>query len=283
MAILYIDSGSLGNTTISGSITITSTTIVTGSFNAASLTGSLFGTASWATTAVTASYITSSNVFGPNSGNTILTSSYTVTSSYSPVVDFTTTPRRTSLNIYASLGSVVKAETYDSSIANITLPSAMVNNTAHFIPLYLDTTSTITGVKWFQSIAGNYNNQQYNGVAIYSAPSAGNITLISSSTDNGNIWKATSNTWTSQSFSSAATLSAGTYFIATFYNASSITSNPSILGISSLAVVQLAPFDFTNSNKISSTITGATANSPQTSYAMSTLSNNALQRYFTLF
>jgi hypothetical protein len=44
---------------------------------------SFFGTASWASQVLTASYVTSSNVFGPYAANSILSSSYSVTSSYS--------------------------------------------------------------------------------------------------------------------------------------------------------------------------------------------------------
>jgi hypothetical protein len=59
---------------------------VTGSFRVSgSITGSLLGTASFATlaqTANTASFITSSNVFGPNGANTILSSSFALTASF---------------------------------------------------------------------------------------------------------------------------------------------------------------------------------------------------------
>jgi hypothetical protein len=54
--------------------------IYTGSINPGV---SFFGTASWASQVLTASYVTSSNVFGPYAANSILSSSYSVTSSYS--------------------------------------------------------------------------------------------------------------------------------------------------------------------------------------------------------
>ena len=60
--------------------------LVTGSLRVSgSITGSLLGTASFATlaqTANTASFITSSNVFGPNGANTILSASYALTASF---------------------------------------------------------------------------------------------------------------------------------------------------------------------------------------------------------
>ena len=49
---------------------------ITGSF-----TGNLTGTASWASNAVTASYITGSGVYGPYGSNSVISASYAVTSS----------------------------------------------------------------------------------------------------------------------------------------------------------------------------------------------------------
>lgn len=69
-----------GSAVISGSLT------VTGSFSVSSgLTGSLFGTASWARNSLTASFVTASNVWGPFGSNSVISSSYAVTSSYALV------------------------------------------------------------------------------------------------------------------------------------------------------------------------------------------------------
>lgn len=69
-----------GNAVITGSLLVSGSGItVTGSLNASSITGSLFGTASWAQNVVTASYVTGS-VF--TSTNPALTASFAVTASY---------------------------------------------------------------------------------------------------------------------------------------------------------------------------------------------------------
>jgi len=47
-----------------GSVSITSSLLVTGQVNASGITGSLFGTASWAQNAITASYVAAANVAG---------------------------------------------------------------------------------------------------------------------------------------------------------------------------------------------------------------------------
>lgn len=64
-------------------VSINSNSEITGSLIVtAGITGSLFGTSSWATNAVTASYITSSNVQGPFGADSILSASYALTASF---------------------------------------------------------------------------------------------------------------------------------------------------------------------------------------------------------
>jgi hypothetical protein len=80
----------VNNQTISGSLIVTGSTSLTGSLNilgavsassftgsyTGSLTGALTGTASWANNAVTSSFVTASNVWGPHGSNSILSASY---------------------------------------------------------------------------------------------------------------------------------------------------------------------------------------------------------------
>jgi hypothetical protein len=53
----------------------------TGSFSG-SFTGTLIGTSSWTTNALTSSFVTASNVFGPFGSNSVISSSYAITASY---------------------------------------------------------------------------------------------------------------------------------------------------------------------------------------------------------
>ena len=82
-----------GNQVVTGSLTLSSSaeielTVIGNQINTGSITatqgftGSLFGTASWAQNAITASYVTSSGVYGPNGSNSILSSSFALTASY---------------------------------------------------------------------------------------------------------------------------------------------------------------------------------------------------------
>ena len=74
-----------------GSVRITGSLNITGPTTINNLTGSLFGTASWAQNAQTASFITASNVFGPFGSNSILSSSFAVSSSLAQSSSFATT------------------------------------------------------------------------------------------------------------------------------------------------------------------------------------------------
>jgi cytoskeletal protein CcmA (bactofilin family) len=71
-----------GSVNVTGSISLTGSLNILGSISASAFSGSHFGTSSWALNALTASYVTSSNVYGPNGSNSILSSSYSLTASY---------------------------------------------------------------------------------------------------------------------------------------------------------------------------------------------------------
>lgn len=82
--------GTLGIQSINGTGSIVATTNATGLVHSGSFSGSfqgshigpLTGTASWATNAISASWVSSSAVYGPNGLNSILSSSYALSASY---------------------------------------------------------------------------------------------------------------------------------------------------------------------------------------------------------
>jgi hypothetical protein len=76
---LLVRSGSvwINSTQLTGSYGLTGSLVVTQNISASSFTGSLFGTASWASNALTASYVTASKVIG-----IVTSASYAITSSY---------------------------------------------------------------------------------------------------------------------------------------------------------------------------------------------------------
>jgi hypothetical protein len=152
-------------------------------------------------------------------------------------------------DVYALLGSVIKAEPVMGGLNILNATIAQVSTQFAITAVYLPKAATITGVKWYQSVAGNYTANNYNGVGLYTY-SGGTLTLVASSTDDGNIWKATSNTWSSKAFSATYAAAAGLYFIGEVYNSSAQTTAPSFGGTVQAVNAGVVVADFTNSAKL---------------------------------
>ncbi len=121
------------------------------------------------------------------------------------------------MTVYAALGGTIKAEPVWATLGNVTLTLTMASGTGRFVAVYLPVAATLTGVKWFQSVQGVYTSNNYNGVGLYTY-SEGTLTLVASSTNDGNIWKGTGNTFTSKAFSSTYAAAAGVYFVCALYS-----------------------------------------------------------------
>jgi hypothetical protein len=181
-----------------------------------------------------------------------------------------------SLVAYQAMGSSIKGY-------NLCVPNIFQINTSYITissglfllyPIYIPKTTTITGVRWFQTVQGGYTASNYNGVALYSV-SGGTLTRVDSSANDGNIWKATANTWVSKAFSNTYSAAAGIYYIGMAFSASVITNTPGF-GASGTSINAITKsFDFTNSLKLTffqSAVT--TLPSTITASATSASSNN---------
>jgi len=123
--------------------------------------------------------------------------------------------------------------------------------------VWLPVAQTITGVKWKQVTQGNYTADNYNGVGLYTY-SGGTLTLVASSTDDGNIWKAASGTISSKAFTTPYVATAGLYFVAHLYCSSAQVTAPVTAMILSTTGVNTIT-DFTNSAKLNGFLPGQTA------------------------
>jgi hypothetical protein len=135
---------------------------------------------------------------------------------------------------------------------------ALASTNIYFISYYLPTAQTITGVKFFQQLQGNYTASNYNGVGLYSF-SAGNLTLVASTTNDGNFWKGSAVTWQTKPFSSTYSAAAGIYFIAVLYNSSAVVQGPSVGATSGYSTPNASIYDFTNSAKTQALLAGQTS------------------------
>lgn len=185
----------------------------------------------------------------------------------------------TSLKGYKLLGSTIKAEPLGLSAANIVNVTALVDNSLNLIAVYLPLAATITGVQWFQGTTGNYTADNYNGVGLYTY-NAGTLTLVASSTDDGNIWKGSSNGWKSKAFTTPYDALPGIYFIAALYNTSAQTTAPSVGQNSSSSNANTMLIDFTNGAKTHGTINANILPSPQVMFGVAA---NLIRYYFALY
>jgi hypothetical protein len=120
-----------------------------------------------------------------------------------------------------------------------------------FHTFYLDRADTLKGVRWFQRTQGVYTGDNYNGFGLYTMI-GGTLTLVDSTTNDANIWKATTNTWTSKDFVTPYAASEGFYVIAYLYNVSGTASTaPSLGGSTAVLNGAVQSFDFGNGYSMS--------------------------------
>jgi hypothetical protein len=183
------------------------------------------------------------------------------------------------VSLFQALGSTIKAEPY-YSVDTINTTMNLNWQDLRFVPVYLSSAQTITGVIWYQHVQGVYTADNYNGVGLYSI-SGGTLTLRASSTNDGDIWKATSATWASKAFSSTYAAAAGVYYIAFNYNRSAQTTGPSIGAMGSFIANGFNGMNFTNSAKLQAVIWSQTS-LPGT-VATSSFLNVTSQPYVALY
>jgi hypothetical protein len=169
-----------------------------------------------------------------------------------------TIPEGQVTNAFKALGSQAIGFNVASFDFNMPANQPLGSQNMLFSAYYIPVGQTITGVKFYQRIQGNYTANNYNGIGLYSY-SGGTITLVASSTNDGNIWKGTAQTWQTKAFSSTYNAAAGIYFIAALYNSSAVVVNPSVGGITYTVDGGVPVYDFTNSAKVAGTLTAQTA------------------------
>lgn len=195
--------------------------------------------------------------------------------------DWTTFNNGIVLTAYGLLGSSYKSASLSVfNPAMISTSGALSDGSVRFCAVYIPVAATISGVRWFHGTQGNYTADNYNGVGLYTY-SGGTVTLVASSVNDGNIWKPTTNTWSSKAFSATYNAAAGVYFIAALYNSSAEVAAPTIGSSANMANVAITTQDFTNSAKLVSAV-GGQASLPATQ-AMSGTTNVNINYGFWLY
>lgn len=276
-------SGTLTNATglpIAGLVSSTSTALGVGSIELGAASDTTISRASAGKIAVEGATLLDTT----NISDTAFASSWdgvtTISPSKNSVYDqFILSTPDTSLKAYKLLGSSILAMPPGLNVLSNTTTSNLTSATALFIAVYLPNDATITGVKWFQNTQGAYTADQNNYVALYSY-SAGTLTQVAISVNDGNIWKATTSTWSSKAFSSTYAASAGIYFIGVLYHSSAQTTAPAI-GTAAGNFGTVPAVDFTNSATLYSSLAAQTT--LPTPQLMSGLTTGNVPRLFYLY
>jgi len=158
---------------------------------------------------------------------------------------------------FKALGSSITGYLLDNAQYRITSALNLVDQQIFFTAYYMPVAKNITGVGWWQAGQGVYTANNYNGVALYSY-SAGTLTLVASSNNDGDIWKAGTQTWNKKAFSATYSAAAGIYYIAAIYCRSAQTTVPSIGSFGNISS-NANSYDFTNNARITAAISTQTS------------------------
>ena len=179
------------------------------------------------------------------------------TNGYLSSTDWTTFSNNIVLATYQALGSTFKSSSpVVPTITMMTGGGLLADGSVRFIATYVPITATITGVKFFQVAQGDYTADNYNGIGLYSYNGVnGTLTLVASTTNDGNIWKGANSNWQTKAFTTPYSATSGLYFVGLLVNWSVFNATPSI-GSSVSSTAGLGASDFTNSAKLVSFVNG---------------------------
>jgi hypothetical protein len=130
------------------------------------------------------------------------------------------------------------------------LHGALSGTRAIFTHYYIPQKDTITGVKYSLYTAGDYNQKDFNGIALYSE-SGGNLTQVAISANDSVFLCITANTLGTIDFTSPAVVDPGSYYVVLLYNYNSYVAHPDIYLCGSNLNTALINNQFPNSNRLS--------------------------------
>lgn len=160
--------------------------------------------------------------------------------------DLTAAMKADNLRISQALGSAILAQAFENH--RVTTQNNLSDSSCYYIPVWLGTAATLTGVKWWQQTKGSYTGDNNNRVGLYTY-SAGTLTLVASCANDATLWQtATSATMGSKAFSGTYAASAGLFYVCMIYNNSAQVTAPQI-GTCATTLTGIPVFDYTNSAK----------------------------------
>lgn len=184
--------------------------------------------------------------------------------------------------LFALFGSTMKAETLCTNVFQAVSSFTLVDQVIRFTPVIVKVAADITNVRWGQVAAGSYTGNNENRVGIYSIDaSTGLLTLIASTANDTELWKATTGTVGSKALSSTWSAAAGIYFVGSLYCRSAVVTAPTISAGSNVAIPAFVETGFTGSNKLAMFLAAQT--SLPLSVNMSALTRSGNPVYFQFY
>jgi hypothetical protein len=178
--------------------------------------------------------------------------------------------------LLSNLGSKIVGQPICLSFNQIIGAMNMVNQQGLWSHIIIHEAASIVGLRFYQALQGSYTSNGFNGMALFTQ-SGGTLTRVAISTDNGNLFKGSSNTVVSCPFSTPYDAIPGVYYACFLYCSSAQTTAPQ-LGIgANMTNSVLSSFDFTNSVKLNATYSSMGTSIPSSqamSHASMAASNN---------
>ena len=144
-----------------------------------------------------------------------------------------------------ALGSDVQYSNYLGGTVTSTL--ILTDSRLILTSVYIPKTSTISNIGWRQNTAGDYTEDNYNGIGIYSInTTTGDLTLIGKTVNDGTIWKTVVATgYGNKDLETPVVLEKGIYFLGFLYNSLAVVTAPG-LGYSTTSLGTLSNMAFFN-------------------------------------
>lgn len=155
-----------------------------------------------------------------------------------------------------ALGGTLKGLPVGSNLTDITTTQTMVDGQLRLLAFWVPRSCTITGAKILLSTAGVFTADNNNRLGLYTL-SGTTLTLVASSANNANLWKATADAVSAAAFSTPYAATAGLYYVGWLFNNSATTTDPVQRAFPALTS-GLNSLDLTAGLKLSGVLTGQT-------------------------
>jgi hypothetical protein len=175
-------------------------------------------------------------------------------------------------------GLTTKLWARGQGVESITTTLNLVSGTHQTTYFDLSAPTTLNGVRWFQTVQGNYTANNFNGFAIYRYDAVNDTAyLVAQTANTGAIWQATANTWNTIDFTAPVNVQAGAFRIVAYYSSSAQTTAPALGSFST--VQNAAVFNLPNTGRLSGRLTQTTP----ANFKTSTLAAQAGQPIISIY